>query len=168
MVVIAVTNTNDFRRYSYLSDTSYLIDSFSYTSTSQAPKLRPDAEPDRGLKVRENKKIKSKGELKAEQKSALAKAVKIAAVSVISFVMVVLVIHSYAQKNELTRSIESTQTQIENANSEYISLQSRLDSLVSMRMIDKYAVEELGMTKVKSNQIQYINVNDYKAQRKDS
>lgn len=31
-----------------------------------------------------------------------------------------------------------------------------------MSMIDQYAVEKLGMTKMKSNQIKYIDVSQYK------
>ena len=49
--------------------------------------------------------------------------------------------------------------------SENISLQSELDSLVSVSMIDDYAVNKLGMKKVKSNQIQYVDVDGYKAQK---
>ena len=34
-----------------------------------------------------------------------------------------------------------------------------------MSMIDQYAVEKLGMTKMKSNQIKYIDVSQYKQKR---
>jgi cell division protein FtsL len=163
--VKTVTNTNDFRRYSYQSDTAYLIDSFDFSRGSQAPKLRPQDKPAEKLKVRENQQLKSRSELKREQKNAFAKAVRIAAVAVISLVMIALVLHSMALKNELTREITAKQTSIANAESEYISLQSELNSLVSMSMIDKYAVEELGMTKMRSNQIQYMNVDAYKTAR---
>lgn len=161
-----MTNTNDFRRYSYSNDPAYLINQFDAHHGSQAPKLRPDAQPQRGLKVRENKEIKSRHELKTEQKNAFVKMFKICVVAVISLAMVALLIHSLAVKNELTKQIAAKETDISNAQSEYISLQSQLDSLVSMSMIDQYAVEELGMTKVKSNQIQYMDVNEYKTQRK--
>ena len=161
-----MTNTNDFRRYSYQSDAAYLISTFDYSRSSQAPKLRPQDKPEEKLRVRENKKLKSKSELVREQKSAFAKAVRVAAVAVISLVMISLVLHSMALKNELTKEIAAKQTSIANAESEFISLQSELNSLVSMSMIDKYAVEELGMTKMKSNQIQYMNVDEYKAARK--
>lgn len=160
-----MTNTNDFRRYSYQSDTAYLINSFDFSRGSQAPKLRPQDKPADNLKVRENKQLKSRSELKREQKSALLKAARIAAVAVISLVMIALVLHSMALKNELTKEIEHKQTAIANAQSENISLQSELNSLVSMSMIDKYAVEQLGMTKMRSNQIQYMNVDEFKAAR---
>ena len=161
-----MTNANDFRRYSYQYDTSYLISSFDVSRGSQAPKLRPQDKPSENLKLRENQKMKSKSQLVKEQKSALVKAFRIAAVAVISLAVLCLVLHSFALKNELTREISSKQTEIANAQSEYISLESQLNSLVSMSMIDKYAVEELGMTKVRSNQIQYMNVDEYKTARK--
>lgn len=160
-----MTNTNDFRKYSYSADPAYLINQFDMQRGSQAPKLRPGAQPQRGLKVRENKEVKSRHELKTEQKKAFMQMLKIGIVAVISLAMIGLVINSLAVKNELTKQIAAKQTKISNAQSEYISLQSELDSLVSMSMIDEYAVEQLGMTKVKSNQIQYIDVSEYKAQR---
>ncbi|MBR3149537.1 MAG: hypothetical protein IKF64_05135 [Eubacterium sp.] len=161
-----MTNTNDFRRYAYQYDTTYLINSFDVSSAqAAAPKLRPQEKPDK-LKVRENKKLKSRSELKKEQKASFSKTVRIISVAVICLGMICLVLHSMALKNELTREISTKQTEIANAQSEYISLQSQLNSLVSISAIDKNAVEKLGMTKIKSNQIQYMNVEEYKAARK--
>ena len=79
--------------------------------------------------------------------------------------MVGLLLNSMATKNELTREISQKQTQIANAKSENISLQSELDAMVSVSMIDEYAVDKLGMSKVKSNQIQYMDVSQFKAER---
>lgn len=161
-----MTNTNDFRRYSYQSDTAYLINSFDFSRGSQAPKLRPQEKPAEKLRVRENERLKSRSELKKEQKSAFRHAARVVGVAVLCLAMICLVLHSLALKNELTKEISAKQTEIANAQSEFISLQSELNSLVSMSMIDKYAVEELGMTKMKSNQIQYVNVEEYKEQHK--
>jgi cell division protein FtsL len=165
--VKTVTNTNDFRRYSYSTDTTYLINNFDVQRGAQAPKLRPDSQPQRGLKVRENKEVKSQSELKSEQQKGFAQLVKIGIIAAVSLVMIALVINSLAIKNELTKEIAAKEVKISNAQSEYISLQSELDSLVSMSMIDEYAVNELGMTKVKSNQIQYMDVSEYKIQREN-
>ncbi len=160
-----MTNTNDFRKYSYTNDTSYLINQFDFQRGSQAPRVKPDVQPTPDFKVRENTKFKSKAEIKREQKIAFRNAAMIMLTSVVFMVMIAGVLKTFALKNELTREIASQQVKIANAASENISLQSELDSLVSMSMIDKYAVEEFGMTKVKSNQIQYIDVNEYKVQR---
>ena len=160
-----MTNTNDFRRYSYRNDTSYLIGSFDISRGSQAPKIRPESAPERELKVHENKKVKSKSQIKAEQRIAFNKAVRIAVIAVVCLSMVGLLLNSMATKNELTREISQKQTQIANAKSENISLQSELDAMVSVSMIDEYAVDKLGMSKVKSNQIQYMDVSQFKAER---
>lgn len=160
-----MTNTNDFRKYSYTNDTSYLINQFDFQRGSQAPRVNPDVKPTPDFKVRENTKLKSKAEIKREQKSAFRSACIIVFISAACVAMIAGVLKTFALKNELTREIASQQVNIANAASENISLQSQLDSLVSMSMIDKYAVEEFGMTKVKSNQIQYIDVNEYKANR---
>ena len=93
---------------------------------------------------------------------------RIIAVALLCFFMVGIVINSFALKNQLTREIASQEIAVANAQSEYISLQAELNSLVSISMIDKYAVEELGMTKVKSNQIQYMDVEAFKAKREQS
>ena len=159
-----MTNTNDFRQYSFSSDTNYLINSFSYSGGSHAPKLRPEEDPK--LKLREGKsKLKTKSQLRKEQKAGFRKAAVVVSVAVICLLMIAFALHSFALKNELTREIQKTQTNIANANSEHISLESQLDALYSISTIDKYAVEELHMSKVKSNQIRYISVDDYKNQR---
>lgn len=158
-----MTNTGDFRRYTYAQDTTYAVKAFNMQRISHAPELQPDT--GERLKVRENKKVKSKAQLEKEQKRAFFKALQIAVVAVVSLAMLSMVIYTFAQKNELTREISQMQVEISNAESENVSLESELDSLVSMSMIDKYAVEELGMTKVQSNQIQYIDVQQYKQKR---
>ena len=159
-----MTNSNDFRRYSYSADPTYLISQFDYQRGSQAPKVKPVARPKKGFKVRENASVKTKNELVAEQRQSRKAMVIIGAVAVVCLIMVGLVINSLAVKNQLTKDIAKQEVAIANAQSENISLQSRLDALVSMSMIDEYAVDELGMTKVKSNQIQYVDVDDFRAQ----
>ena len=159
-----MTNTNDFRRYSYSTDPTYLINQFDFQRNAQtARKVKPEVQPN--LKVRENKKLKSKAQLVKEQRKAFVKTVRVIAVAVLCLGMITLVLNSFATKNELTKQIAMQETQIANAQSEHISLQSKLDSLVSISMIDEYAVNKLGMTKVKSNQIQYMDVSEYKAKR---
>lgn len=160
-----MTNTNDFRKYTFTNDPAYLINQFDVQKTSHAPKIRPDVQEKPDFRVRENDRFKTKSELKQEQKLAFRKAVMVSLVAIMCLGAIAGVLKTFAVKNELTKQIAHQQVDIANAVSENISLQSELDSLVSISMIDKYAVEQLGMTKVKSNQIQYIDVNEYKAQR---
>lgn len=159
-----MTNTGDFRRYSYASDASYALEAFNARRSNQAT-APAQPKPQERFTVHENTVVKSKSELKAEQKKAFKQMMQIIAVAVISLAMVGVVIGSFAIKNELTKELASVQTDISNAQSDCISLESQLNSLVSMSMIEQYAVEELGMTKVKSNQVIYIDVEQYKLDR---
>lgn len=157
-----MTNTGDFRRYSYASDASYAVEAFSLNRSSAAPAYKPQTQ--RELKVRENNKRKSRSQLLAEQKLGLKRAVVIAVTALLSIAMLYSVLHTYAKKNELTHEISNLETQLAIAESENTRIKSELDSLVSMSMIDRYAVDELGMSKVQSNQIVYVNVSEYKQQ----
>ena len=108
-----MTNTNDFRRYSYRNDTSYLIGSFDISRGSQAPKIRPESAPERELKVHENKKVKSKSQIKAEQRIAFNKAVRIAVIAVVCLaankrlhILRADDRHAVPERLELTRPVE--------------------------------------------------------------
>lgn len=162
-----MTNTNDFRQYSYQYDPNYLIKGFDLSRGSQAPKVLPEEQPRSRFTVRENTKVKSKDELVTEQKVAHKQAIRVFAVATLCIVLIACVIGSFAAKNEYTRALASEQIKINNAISENVSLQSKLDAMVSISMIDEYAVEKLGMTKVKSNQIQYMDVEQYKLNRQE-
>ena len=162
-----MTNTRDYRQYTPMGEGARLINSFDFQRGAQAPRIRPDVQPEqeRELKVRENGGVKSREQLVHEQKHSRARVIRIAFVAVFCLLMVGAVLNSFALKNQLTRDISKMETNIANAQSEYISLESRLNSLVSISMIDQYAVEELGMTKVRSNQIQYMDVSEFKQAR---
>lgn len=159
-----MTNTNDFRRYSYQSDTSYLLNGFDISRSSAAPKRKPtpSTEEERTLKLHENDSVKSAQQLDSEAKRAFKQNIALILIATLVIGFVALTLHSFALKNELTREISSVKTDISNAQSENISLQSQLDAMVSISMIDDYAVNNLHMTKMKSNQIQYMDVNQYK------
>ena len=118
-----MTNTGDFRRYSYSTDAAYAVQAFNYQRTSAAPSYVPTPKKD------------------------------------------FAVLYTNAKTNELTHEISDLQKNLSVSQSENTRLNSELDSLVSMNMIDQYAVEKLGMTKMKSNQIKYIDVSQYKQKR---
>lgn len=159
-----MTNRGDFRRYSYSSDAAYAIDAFNVSRSSAAPAYEPDAKKD--LKVRENKKRKSKAQLIKEQRAAFVKALGIFTVAVLAIAMLFGMLHTNAKKNELNHEIANLQTELSVAESENTRINSELNALVSMNMIDEYAVDKLGMSKVRTNQIRYIDVSQYREERK--
>lgn len=158
-----MTNTGDFRRYSYSSDTSYALEYFNAGRQSAAPKHREEKK--RRLTVHENGERKTRTQLVSEQKASAVKAVKVMIISLVVMGMLFSVLYTYAAKNELYHEISSLETELAVAESENTRINSELDSLVSMSMIDQYAVEELGMTKVQSNQIMYIDSSQYREER---
>ncbi|WP_177917989.1 Tfp pilus assembly protein FimT/FimU [uncultured Eubacterium sp.] len=160
-----MTNTNDFRRYSYQHDTSYMIKDFNLNRSSAAPKHREIPETEKKLKLRENKAVKTSEQILKDEKLGFKNAVVLLGIAAVVIALVGFTLHSFALKNELTREVSSMQTQISYAQSEGISLNSRLDAMVSIGTIDDYAVNELHMTKMKPSQIQYMDVEKYKQER---
>ena len=158
-----MTNTGDFRRYSYSTEAAYAVQAFNYQRTSAAPSYVPT--PKKDFKVRERSQRKSKAQLLHEQKLSLKKALQISVVAAFCLTMLFAVLYTNAKTNELTHEISDLQKNLSVSQSENTRLNSELDSLVSMNMIDQYAVEKLGMTKMKSNQIKYIDVSQYKQKR---
>lgn len=155
-----MTNTGDFRRYSYATDASYALKAFDVQRSSVAPAYAPERK--RQLKVREGDAKKSAAQLRKEQKVTLRMIVQITVVAGLCLAMFFGALVTHAQKNELTHQVSRLETKLDIAKSENTRITSELDALVSMSMIDRYAVEELGMTKMKSNQIRYIDVSQYK------
>lgn len=158
-----MTNTGDFRRYSYGSDAAYALQAFDVNRSSAAPAYSPQRK--RELKVRENAARKSKAQLIKEQKASAVKVAIIMSVSLAVIAMFFGMLYTNAKKNELNHEIANLENQLSVAESENTRISSELDALVSMNMIDQYAVEKLGMTKVQSNQIRYIDVSQYKEER---
>ena len=157
-----MVTSNDFRRYSFSADASYALDAFNQTRSSAAPELCPERR--RKFTVSPNTKMKSRSELVKEQRHARSQAAAIIVVAVLAFAMLFSVLFTYVQKNELTRNIASVKSDIAMAESENVSLNAELEALVSVSQIDAYAVEKLGMTRLQSNQIRYIDSAQYRAQ----
>lgn len=165
-MVSSLTNSNDFRRYSYTTDASYALKAFDVHRTSAAPSYIPPArKKQRELKVHETPRKKSLQELKTEGRAARLQAVKIIGITLVCIGMLGAVLCSYVQKNELNHEIASIENHLSVAESESTRLNSQLDALVSLQMIDQYAVEKLGMSKVQSGQVRYVDVAQYKEAR---
>ena len=110
-----MTNTSDFRQYSYATDTSALLAGFDFSRGSYAPKIRPEESPADRMRVRGDKGIKSRDQLRAEQKASARLALRIVAVAAVCFLLIGLVINSLAVKNQLTREIARQEVAIANA-----------------------------------------------------
>lgn len=158
-----MVNSNDFRRYSYNGDAAYALEAFNRTRSSAAP--QPKRTPRRKFGLSPNTVKKSRSQLIKEQRAARVKVIESVVVVGIVLAMFTGVIFTYVQKNELTKSIAKIQDEISVAESENVSLNAELESLISVSQIDAYAIEELGMTRLQSSQIIYIDTADYIARQ---
>lgn len=169
-----MTNASDFRRYSYGIDfeTRNAVSAFSQTRSSAAPKYAPEVMPEapvvkrrKKLSVTTNEKLKSRAELIESQR--LARKQMLAIVSVITVVAVMLfgMLFTYAVKNEYTRQIASLKTELSREVNQNICTNAELEALVTIDQIEDYAVNKLGMVKLQSDQVKYIDVEKYKEER---
>lgn len=160
---MVMTNATDFRRYSYDADTAYALNAFNATRSASAPEIKPQRR--RMFTVSPNTKRKSKTQLVLEQKTAFKQALVIITTAVLALSMLLGVVFTFVQKSELTHSIARAKSDIAIAESANVSLNAELEAMVSMSQIDRYAVEELGMVKLQSNQIRYIDTSEFKEAR---
>ena len=58
----------------------------------------------------------------------------------------------------LTKEIGEKQTDLENLQSEYVSLKSRQEQALSIGYVEQYAQDKLGMVKLDPSQIEYIEM----------
>ena len=154
-----MVNNSDFRRYSYDGDAAYALKAFNRTRSSAAPEVRRPAR--KKLTLSPNTERKSKAQLVKEQRAARVRVAEITIVVSLVLAMLSAVLFTYVQKNELTKSIAGIQQEISVAKSDNVSLNAELEALVSVSQIDSYALEKLGMTRLQSNQIRYIDTSEY-------
>ena len=150
-----MTNSSDFRRYAYSADASYALEAFNAHRTAAAPAYQPPRrQRKRELRVHENTRL-MKCVLDGKQAAILVVSV------LVTLGMLGGVLFTFAQKNKLNHEVASINRQISEAQSESTRLNSQLDALVSVEMIDQYAVEKLGMSKMQSGQMRYVDVDAY-------
>lgn len=165
-----MTNSNDFRRYSYAAEyeTKSAVNAFSQTRSSAAHKYAPappKTKREKLFSVNTNTKLKDKRQLVAEQRHAFAQAAVTISVLAVTAVMFFAMLHTYALKNEYVRQIAVTKTEISREENQYICTSAKLESLVTIEQIEDYAVNQLGMVKLQANQKNYIDVDGYRKER---
>lgn len=85
---------------------------------------------------------------------------KVAAVIAIGVTVVVMMLYYRAVLTELTLQISSERTKLNEEISEGTRLAAELESKVSLRNVEEYATQKLGMAPLDKSQITYINLNE--------
>ena len=71
-----------------------------------------------------------------------------------------IVIDSYVSLNSMYSNVSKAQSQLTELKSENVRLESKLQSQVSVRNVEEYAENVLGMERLDSSQIKYIQIQD--------
>lgn len=125
------------------------------TASSAAPQKKqekPKAAPLKKVAPR------TKDELHREEVRGLKKSAGVLAFVLVVFALVALQISASAQRYELVRAIQQAENEIKVAQSENIRLNAELNGITGIAIIDSYATDVLGMTKVENYQIECIDL----------
>lgn len=79
-------------------------------------------------------------------------------VSALAVVMFGTVIYSFDRRNTMYNKVSALNNELNIAEAENVRLQSELDSKMSAKNVEDYAENVLGMQKIDSSQIQYIEI----------
>lgn len=121
------------------------------TAPQREVPYRPQQRPERPYVVPEKKH--SRAERVANAAAVSRRALRIVLISVVAFTMLALLIVQRAQIATLDVQIIKTQTQLDEAKSETVRLESEFNSIASVESVEDYAKNKLGMVKRTRNQI---------------
>lgn len=95
---------------------------------------------------------------RARAKAQTRSAMKIAMVMFAIVAMVVVTLCSYAKLTELNRQLANRCNELEEAKSEVTRLSTELEAKMSLRNIEEYATQRLGMASFDKSQITYVEL----------
>jgi cell division protein FtsL len=124
---------------------------------STAPKKRPEEKkPQMRVVVNNKRKNKINNIVPAVvRKNSIVKA----GVVLLSLLMVLgMLIYMQAKLDDVNRQIARSQKTLEETMSETVRLQMKLNSIISIDKVEDYAVNTLGMVKIESGQVEYIDL----------
>lgn len=109
-------------------------------------------------KSRANKKQKKPAINMSNTETKIGSVLTIIAVSALAVVMLGAVIYSFDRRNTMYNRVSDLNNELNLAEAENVRLQSELDSKMSAKNVEDYAENVLGMQKIDSSQIQYIEI----------
>lgn len=139
-------------------NTGYDFEMFEKSSTRSGTGA---AAPQRKTETQEPlKKVdkKSSQQKKRESRRAASNSAFILFFAAVMLGVLCLQISAGAKRYELSREIASLESKIEIEKSENVRLSSELNSITSIGKIDDYATKILGMSKIESYQVEYIEL----------
>lgn len=144
--MLAMTGNSSVHKYNVEDGTRH--NNQNYYSEKPVSSQRP---PERNPEQRRASEIKMK---KSTPKRGSASKVFFLALSVFSICFVV--ISGKVETSKMYRQISSAEENLESIRSENVRLQSELESKVTLKNVEEYAVEVLGLKKLNNSQIEYV------------
>ena len=92
------------------------------------------------------------------RKAKVVAPVKVILASAVALVISVIMIYSQVVLTELTSEVSFYENQIVDLDTEYVRLQSELESITSIKTLEEAAETKLGLTKIDSSQVEYVNL----------
>lgn len=117
-------------------------------------------------KIREQKRAhltklepekKSAEELHAEHKSTLRRCISIVSLTLVIAAFFVINAYANSKCDTINNDISSLKTKIEEVNGENTELDMKLKNLASIEQVEKLAVEELGLVKLRQSDIEFVS-----------
>ena len=127
---------------------------FRYTADmySARPAEKPESLPDQGSPAKRPQITMKRTEAKS------GSVLTIILVSALAVVLLGTVIYSLNRRNTMYSKVSSLNNELNLAEAENVRLQSELESQMSAKNIEDYAENVLGMKKIDSSQIKYIEI----------
>lgn len=130
-------------------------------NSSAAPKKAPQQKvkkPDLKVQPKVHKKTDPRLEVKKQMRTNMQKGAKVLAVMAVLFTMLSIKIYCNVRLDETTREITKIEEKLAVEKSEAVRLQMSIDSIVSVKNVDEYAENVLGMMKLEPGRESYINL----------
>lgn len=150
-----MANNNPYTNYDFsrfeTPDTAYDRNAARKLNTAPATEKQPQMHlvktPKRGVL-----------QIKREMNAAAIRTVKALCVAVALLMLLSFSLYSRLRVDELGRDLNKIQQSMAVAKSENTRLNAAVDSMISMDRVESYAKDQLGMVKLESHQIEYIDL----------
>lgn len=118
---------------------------------NKAPKLyKIEAEPEM--------EMKTPAEIKSENRKARFKYLRIIAIFSVVAALAMTYIYAYYQSDSIDRQINALNTKYNMVCGENTELSMKLSNMVSLEQIEKTAVEDLGLVKLNSADVEFVRL----------
>ena len=96
--------------------------------------------------------------IKNHRKAKVIAPIKVILASAIAIAVSVIMIYSQVVLTELTSEVGFYENQLTELDTEYVRLQSELESITSIKTLEEAAETKLGLSKIDSSQVEYVNL----------